>query len=190
MPYDKSYVNKMGWEEYDGLFETLLEKLNRVQVTREISFDAIVPIIRTGAVPGMMLANRLNILNIIPIQYKYDYSVNKPVLLMSPKLNQPIKAATPNILIVEGSIYSGRTAKLVRDELDKLLPNSKLHLASLTKVYDDEDLSKYFDSFTYATYTNEALKLESKDAKKQGIREGVTIFPWEEVAAELADSSQ
>jgi hypothetical protein len=137
----------------------------------------------------MMLANRLKILNVIPIQYKYDYTINKPILLMLSKLPPLIKnKRRSNILIVEGSYYSGKTAQQVSKEIHKLLPYSKLHFACFTKVYDDQNTDDGFASNTYAVLTNEASKLSSKAAKKMGVREGVTIFPWEEIEVELADS--
>jgi hypothetical protein len=65
--YDKADINPMSWEEYGAAIQALLEKIQ----ASGCLFDAIAPIMRSGAIPGSALAIQLRITKIIPLQFKY-----------------------------------------------------------------------------------------------------------------------
>ena len=56
----KEDTNKMNYEEYGEIVEKLFQHINQSNVV----FNAVVPILRSGAIPGMMIAIKLKIINI------------------------------------------------------------------------------------------------------------------------------
>ena len=67
MKYDVSHTNPMGWTEFHQTINKLIDGL------KGDSFDAVTPILRSGAIPATMIANKLQIIRTIPVQVKYNY---------------------------------------------------------------------------------------------------------------------
>src|SRR4051812_21182535 len=65
--YNAGDINSMSWEEYG----TALQRLSKKVQASGFTFDAIAPIMRSGAIPGSALAIHLRIAKIIPLQFKY-----------------------------------------------------------------------------------------------------------------------
>src|SRR6185437_7062490 len=103
--FTKDDINPMSWDEYGANVKTLL---NRVCASG-VAFDAIAPIMRSGGIPGNLLAIRLQITRIIPLQFKY---MSQPSRL-EPMHSLPSQPTTDrlNILICENNTSSGGTAQ-------------------------------------------------------------------------------
>lgn len=85
----------MSWEEYEHAVKTLLERI----CATGLSFDAIAPVLRSGGIPGNVLAIRLKITRIIPLQFKYlGHPARLKQLDSTPCQLMP---GLPNILICE-----------------------------------------------------------------------------------------
>lgn len=144
-----------------------------LKITREIEeytrknnirIDYVVPVLRSGAVPAVYIANELNLVKFAPIQVKkvkengiYDHIV----LLNSLKDLDKEKELT--LLVVEGTYSSGATANTALDEIRRTLPKAKI-LFTCVCARGEENLpkntQKNFYGFSLA-------------------REKLFVYPWE-----------
>ena len=78
--YKKGDFKSISWEEYGKTLEKLYKKVDSYVKNKRLRIDAVVPILRGGATPGAYLAFKLNLLRILPVQYKYFFDKKKIVL--------------------------------------------------------------------------------------------------------------
>jgi hypoxanthine phosphoribosyltransferase len=72
----------MSWDEFGDIVNKLIVDIQEFSNANSIHFDAIAPILRNGAIPGTIIANKLDITTILPIQVKYDYKTKTHVQLL------------------------------------------------------------------------------------------------------------
>lgn len=168
--------NNDGPIKYENRIRTISHRKFKkyiLKMTREIKkytmdnnfrIDYVVPILRSGAVPAVYIANELNLIKFAPIQVKkikqngkYDHIT----LLNSLELLD--KDRDWNLLIVEGTFSSGETTYTALKEIKKTLPNANI-LFSCVCVRGEEnlpkDVRKSFYGFSLA-------------------REKLFVYPWE-----------
>lgn len=185
MVYTEKDTNKMSWEEFGNVCDNLLKKIQESKV----HFNIIVPILRNGMIPATVIANRLQILNIMPVQVKYEYATQSPnqrlPVLKPLDINIP---DYPNILVVESNTFSGKSAEKVCELVKSIYPNSNIYYATVTRVFRKSinELSMYKEYF-YGVMTDEELVATDEEKKKYNLREKITIYPWETVEYELED---
>jgi len=179
--YTKADTNPMCWEEYGAVVGTLLD---RVWATR-LSFDAVAPIMRSGAIPGNVLAIRLQITRLIPLQFKY-FSHPARLDQTNPMQTQAITDHL-NILICENNTSTGGTAQAAIAYLRRMFPQSKLHYATVAKVFGGPDSFEGIEGYYFGVQTNERFLASPAQMKEFSLRPGITIFPWEIVEHELKE---
>ncbi len=180
MIFDHSHINPMSWDEFDRIIDGIVRKIKDIG----IQYDAVAPILRSGGIPAMMIANKLKIIPTIPIQVKYKYNPTVVETLIDPQCpNNKDPGEMKNILVVDANTGSGRSAELVASLLKQNFPDSKLCFATVTKVYKKENIVRGYDASIYGRVTNE----DFLDNAPDDARYGITIFPWENPDAELAD---
>jgi hypoxanthine phosphoribosyltransferase len=174
-------TNPMSWDEYGAAVQTLLD---RVRATG-LSFDAISPIMRSGGIPGNVLAIRLQITRIIPLQFKY---LSDPARLE--QINPappPSIAGQPNILICENNTSTGGTAQAAIARLKMMFPQGRLHYATVAKVFGGPDSFAGIEGYYFGVQTNERFLASPARMKELSLRPGITIFPWETTEHELKE---
>jgi len=171
----------MRWSEYGAAVQTLLEKVH----ARGVFFDAIAPIMRSGGIPGNVLAIRLQITRIIPLQFKYK---SDPARLesMNP-IQLPSTNERLNILICENNTSTGRTALAASAHLKKMFPQSKLHYATVAKIFGGPDTFEGIENYYFGVHTNERFLASPAQMREFSLRPGITLFPWEIVEHELKE---
>lgn len=188
MRYDETHTNRMDWAEFQNHVDTLIDKLNTYQDTHKINFDAVAPILRSGAIPATMIANKMRILPVIPLQVKYNYEGQKLSALITPicpvSLN---KDDALNIMVVECNTCTNRSAVRVSEMLHETFPNADLHYVSVCKAYGNPDTFGTYKSFHYGRHSDELFLADDATKSELHLREGITIFPWETTEYELAD---
>ncbi len=179
--YNKDDTNPMSWEEYGAAVQTLFDKIN----TSGVSFDAIAPIMRSGGIPGNVLAIRLQITRIIPLQFKY---LSQPARL-EPMNPMPVQPTTDplNILICENNTSTGATARAAMSHLKRMFPQSKLHYATVAKVFGGPDSFEGAEAYYFGVQTNERFLASPIQMKEFSLRPSITLFPWEIVEHELKE---
>ncbi len=178
--YDISHTNPMGWDEFHHIVETVIARLRASGVV----FDAVVPLLRSGAIPAVMIANKLRIIPIIPLQLKYDYAAGMVAVKTPPVVPPGLDAAAPlNLLVVECNTNTGQSATQAQKLLAATFPAATLHYATVTAVFGGPTTLAGYAAYYIGTVANEAFK----DDAPQTARAGITIFPWETAEYELDD---
>jgi hypoxanthine phosphoribosyltransferase len=180
MKYDLSHVNQMSWGEFHDIVRDIIQRLQQTG----IQFDACAPMLRSGAIPGTMIANKLKIIPVIPLQVKYNYNDHCVDTIIKPTVPNGLDVnKVGNILVTECNTYMGTSAFLVRNLLKSAFPNAKLHYVCVTKVFGGPQVIDGYDTYIWGKLTNEAFKVNAPaDA-----RSGITIYPWETPEYELDD---
>lgn len=167
-------TNPMSWEEYGGAVQALLAKIRN----RNRMFDAIAPILRSGGIPGAVVAINLKITRIIPLQFKYAHQPVKLVqMLPIPTLPQGMPES-PNILICENNTSSGDTARAAIALLKKDFPTCKLWYATVARVFGCPDAFDGVEEILFGIQTDERFSATPEETAQLGLRPGITIFPW------------
>lgn len=184
--YKKSDFKKLSWEEYGKTLEILYKKLSEYIRKKELNIDAVVPILRGGAIPGIYLAYKFHILRIFPVQYHYLFTKGKielrQILGISKKaLDFPTK---PTFLLVEGNHCFGLTASSAAKDIKKAFPGCKIIYAADHMDYSYQKIDDV-DVIFYGKFTNETRALTKKECLKRGIENPLSyLFPWENIEEE------
>jgi hypoxanthine phosphoribosyltransferase len=184
--YRKEEFKKLSWDDYGRTLESLYRKVERYLKENGEEPDAVVPILRGGAVPGQYLAYRLRLLTILPVQYKYLVINGEGKLRKLSGLDaKPLKGVKrPVFLLVENNHCFGTTAQVAVDDIRKAFPKSIIIYAAARADYTYRKL-KSVDAQFYGELTNEAKGLTPAEARRKGITNTISIFPWETLDEEL-----
>jgi hypoxanthine phosphoribosyltransferase len=180
--YTEADANSMSWAEYGAAVQALLKKI----LASHQTFDAIAPILRSGGIPGNLLAIRLQITNLIPLQFKYRSHPSRMEEL-NPLPPTRIPAHPNNILICENNTSSGTTARAAIAHLKKMFPAARLHYATVAKVFGGPDSFAGVENYFFGVHTNERFLASPAQMKVLSLRPGIAIFPWEIIEHELRE---
>jgi hypoxanthine phosphoribosyltransferase len=183
MEYKKENCNRMSWKEFDILINGLAKKVDSYFKETNQKIDLITPLHRTGGIVAGIVAIKLRVIPMLPIQFKHSpEKIDQISELPEMLINLP---DNPNILFCEGNTSAGSVSKKAAKLVKEKYPNSKIYLATLTKVYGGAEEIEGIDKIFYGILTNENYKATDEESEKLGLREGVTIFPWEKEEDEL-----
>ena len=153
-----------------------------------IKIDAVVPLLRGGNISGTYLAYRLNILKILPVQYKYFFENNLAELRQIQKINEGIfkREEKTVFLLVEGNHCFGTSASYAAKGLKKQFPNSEIIYAASNMDYHYQNVIKDAKISFYGRLQNDCEECSEEECKKLGLKyKEYKIFPWENINEEL-----
>jgi hypothetical protein len=175
----------MAWHEFDELMDILLQKITHHLGAQNV--HVVSPLLRTGGIVGGILAIKMGVVPLLPLQFKHSYAPTEIRQIISlPEILVPVPT-NMNILIAEGNTSSGSTALRAARLIKEKYPEARIYLATLTKVYGSPESLDGIEAIFYGTLTNENFNAPPEEAERLGLRKGVTIFPWENIESELAD---
>lgn len=157
-------IRTMSHRKFKKYVLKLSREIEEYTSKKNIRIDYVVPILRSGAVPAVYIANELNLIKFAPIQVKkikQDGKYDHIVLLNS--LKDLDKEKELNLLVVEGTYSSGETMNTALDEIKKTLPNANILLACVC-VRGEENLPKNVQKSFYGFSLS---------------REKLFVYPWE-----------
>lgn len=175
---------KITHDEFSKYINKLCENLQRYINKNKMKIDYICPILRSGAVPAVYIANKLNIVKFLPIQIKhiaYKSGDNKIDIIFNPFNAIQIKKKEPVFLLVDAMCSTGTSAEICINEIKSKYKNAKILYICLAKQYGSK---KFKDSIIYedfAFYYNDDNKLN----KEINIESYNPLFPWENLKTEL-----
>lgn len=159
-------IKEMTHDEFKNYCLKVSKEIDEYCKDNNLRIDYVVPILRSGAVPAVYIANELNLIKFAPIQVKkikqneiYDHII----LLNSLKDLDKDKELT--LLVVEGTYSSGDTVNTALDEIRKTLPKAKI-LFSTICIRGEENMPKDIEKGFYG------FDLP---------REKLFTYPWENV---------
>lgn len=159
-------IKSMSHEEFKNYCLKLSKDISDYCTSNNLRIDYVVPILRSGAVPAVYIANELNLIKFAPIQIKkikqnglYDH-----ILLLN-SLKDLNKDKELILLVVEGNYSSGDTVNTALKEIRKTLPKAKIIFSTICirgKENMPKDIEKGFYGFDLP-------------------REKLFVYPWESV---------
>ena len=173
-------ISNMSHDEFKAYCLSLSKQIQEYCNNNNLRIDYVVPILRSGAVPAVYIANELNLIKFAPIQVKkikQDGIYDHIVLLNSLKDLDIDRDLI--LLVVEGTYSSGDTANTALDEIKNTLPKAKI-LFSTICIRGEENMPKGIEKgffgfdlpreklFTYPWETVE-MKENHQDQKLENI---------------------
>lgn len=157
-------IRDMSHSQFKKYILKLSREIEKYTNQNNIRIDYVVPILRSGAVPAVYIANELNLIKFAPIQVKkIKQNGNYEHIVLLNSLKDLDKERKLNILVVEGTYSSGETMNKALEEIKRTLPNARILLACVC-VRGEENLPKSVQKTFYG------FSLE---------REKLFVYPWE-----------
>jgi len=186
--YKKENYQVMSWSEYEEELTKLTKKVVAYVKEHDLKVDIVVPILRGGNIPATYLAYALDVLTILPVQYKYFFVPGKcelrRLLSIDPKV---VSKSNPVILLVEGNHCYGNQAKYAASDLKKTFPDSRIIYGASNMDYKYHNVVTSAEVALYGNLTNCCKELSDEECKDYGIIYGYKtelLFPWESIEEE------
>lgn len=184
----KSDYKEMTNEKFLENINQICNHLSNYINSNEIKIDYICPILRSGAVPAVYIANKLNIVKFLPIQVKhiaYKNGENKIELIFNPFNSIQIKKKEPVFLVVEALQSTGTSVEICINEIKKRYENAKILYVCLARQYGSRDFKDMTIYENKGFYFNGNNKFSEEKCKRLGIEYFRPLFPWENLKMEL-----
>lgn len=189
--FDLEDVNAISYDEFGRLMEKLVTDIKNFSEQNAMTFHAVAPILRNGAIPGTIIANKLLILSYLPVYVKYFYKPTRQEQLLP--FQKTINFDLPedlNILVTESNTFSGGSAKKAYEIIKNAYSAANLYCATITRVYRKEAVNlDMYTHYFYGVMTNEGFEADESTAQKLQLRSGITVFPWETPEHELQETN-
>lgn len=159
-------IKDMSHDEFKNYCLKLAKDIYDYCDSNNVRIDYVVPILRSGAVSAVYIANELNLIKFAPIQVKkikQNGIYDNIVLLNSLKDLDKDKELT--LLVVEGTYSSGDTVNIALEEIRRTLPKAKILFSTICirgKENMPKEIAKGFYGFDLP-------------------REKLFTYPWETV---------
>lgn len=154
----------------------------------QIKVDYICPILRSGAIPAVYIANKLNIVKFLPIQVKhvaYKNGDNKIELLFNPMNLIEINKKEPVFLIVDALQSTGTSVEICINEIKNKYKDAKILFVCLAKEYKCRDFKEIAAYENFAFYYNGNNKFSKEKCEELNIEYSHPLFPWENLEIEI-----
>ena len=192
--YTEEDLDIVSWERIDEFIDKIYSDVSEYLKKNNLSIKYIVPILRGGGIPALKLSHMFDVVNILPIQLKYNAKTSLIEKKISLDDYENIKEVGDNevILLVEGNHCTGRTANIAcKSVKEKLGENVKVIYVSLTRDYTYKDSVEGTVFTTWAWTTNESKRLTKEECEKLNIDyHKVSVYPWENAKEELEELNE
>ncbi|MCL2383513.1 MAG: phosphoribosyltransferase [Oscillospiraceae bacterium] len=173
---------KFSHKKFELCIDKIASRLQKFIKENNIKIDYVSPMLRSGGVPAMYIANRLNIVKCAPIQVKHvaysDGTTGYADLFMPfDSLNNTKKE--PVFLLVDGTCASGESARRCIDEFKSRYKDAKILYVCIAKQYGCQSFGDsviYEDMVFHYNGRNEFTK---EKCKELGIEYYLPLYPWE-----------
>lgn len=192
--YTEEDLDMISWERIDGFIDKIYKDVSEYLKENNLSIKYIVPILRGGGIPALKLSHMFDVINILPIQLKYNAKTSLIEKKISLDDYENIKEVNDNevILLVEGNHCTGRTANIACKSIkEKFGESVKVIYVSLTRDYTYKDSVEGTVFDTWALTTNESKRLSKEECEKLNIDyHKVSVYPWENAKEELEELNE
>lgn len=179
----------ISWERLSKYIDLITKQIIDYTRSNNIKIKYVVPIMRSGLIPAVILSEKLNITDMLPIQIKYNYekkSLDKKIDF-SKYENTSLKQ-NECILLVEDKHVTGRTANLAVDMILDVLPNAKIIYVTISRDYYYKDCIDNILLNLSGFYTNESMNLTYDECIDLKIdpEKLIVILPWEDIEEKIS----
>ena len=186
--YTEKDLDLISWDRIDQFIDKIYADVKNYIDENNLKIKWISPILRGGGVQAIKLSHMFNVIDMLPIQLKYNSETQKVDLKVDLDYVKDTKLNEDEcILLVEGNHVTGTTANIAVDLLrEKFGKDIKIIYVSLTRDYTYKDSVKNVCYTTWGMTTNETKNLSKEECDNLGISYNlVSIYPWENVEEEL-----
>jgi hypoxanthine phosphoribosyltransferase len=184
--YSADEFEQLSWEQYGKILDLLGASIEKYTKENDITFDAIVPVLRGGMVVATAMAGRFKVLRILPVQYKYFIDGKKVFLNRLLPLPKDITLPdSPKILITENCYCFGTTTKAAVQDVRALYPSARIYVAADRMDYTYKNIEDVEQVF-YGELNNDTKKLSLDECSQIGINPLQYYYPWESLDEEIA----
>lgn len=185
--FTKSDVNPMSWEEFSQLADSLIDQVQGYFGENGKEIHVISQLHRTGGIIGSVMAIKMGITPLLPVQFKYFHNPTRIEQIISVPDFLVDVPKDMNILLCEGNTSSGsvgmRAAKVIKEKY----PKAKIYLATLVKVFGCPDQLEGIEHVFHGVMSDERFMATEEQKKDLDLRAGITLFPWERAEDELKE---
>ncbi len=184
--YKKSNYYIQDWLEYSKELQKLTDKVVTYVQANQLNVDAVVPILRGGNIPATFIAYALDVLTILPVQYKYFFVGKKCELRKMFGINRDvILRKNPTFVLIEGNHCYGNQAKYAARDLKLAFPKCRIIYGASNMDYNYQDVVKDAEVSFYGNLTNCCKELTDEECRKLGLEyKRELLFPWERIDEE------
>ena len=176
----------MSHTEFSKHCKLLSNNIGTFLKENSLKVDYVVPLLRSGAVPAVYIANNLNIVKFAPFQVKHiKYKDKRQTIeiIYNPLENLKISKLSPVFLVVEGTHSTGKSAELCINAILDKYPKAKIIYACVAKAYGSLSFKDKTVFETYSLLTGKNIPKEQyKDCQ---IEENFHIYPWENLKDQI-----
>jgi hypothetical protein len=183
--YSRLDLSPLPWSVFGEAYARLGRRVD-AHVRREGPFHALVPILRSGAIPGGMLAVRLGLTVVLPVQLKWSRRPARVETLLPLPLGFPLPPA-PQVIVCDVNTSSGETAREAVRQVRHRYPAARVCFATVARVHGGPEAIEGADAYLHGIETDEGFVATEAERRTLGLRPGATLFPWERARDELAE---
>ena len=185
--YTEKDLDLVSWDRVDKLIEKIYLDVDNYIKDNNLKIRYIAPVLRGGGVAAIKLSHMFNVIDMLPIQLKYDSTLNDVLVKVSLDYIKDTNIDSNEcILLVEANHVSGKTANIAANMIRDKFGDVKIIYVSLSRDYSYKDSVKDVCFSTTGMYTNETKNLSREECLELGINyDLVTVYPWENIEEEL-----
>lgn len=184
---EKNY-KRMSHDEFLQYIDVICKELSKFIRRNEIKIDYICPVLRSGGVPAVYIANKLNIVKFLPIQMKhitYKDGENKIEMIFNPFNSIEINKNKPIFLVVDAIHSTGTSVGICIDEIKNRYKNAKILYVCLAKQYGSHNFKDKTIYENQAFFYNGENNFNEEKCEQLKIQYCSPLFPWENLQIEL-----
>ena len=142
--YTEKDLDLISWDRIDQFIDKIYADVKNYIDENNLKIKWISPILRGGGVQAIKLSHMFNVIDMLPIQLKYNSETQKVDLKVDLDYVKDTKLNEDEcILLVEGNHVTGTTANIAVDLLrEKFGKDIKIIYVSLTRDYTYKDSVK------------------------------------------------
>lgn len=186
--YTEKDLDLISWERIDGFIDKIYKDVDNYLKENNFKIKYIIPIMRGGGIPAVILSHLFDVIDMLPIQLKHNgetHNIDKKIGLEY--VENSNLDNNECILLVEGNHVTGKTANIAVDLIREKFGNDvKIIYVSLTRDYTYRNSVNDVCYTTWAMTTNEMKELSEDKCKELNINYSlVSVYPWENIKEEL-----
>ncbi len=184
--FAKEDFERVSWEEHVENMDGMKQEIEEYLKENDLEVDAVVPILRGGNFLGTYLAYKLNVLRIMPVQYKYFFEGEEGKEIELKQLSSIDSDKLPEepvLLLTEDNRCFGTTAGKAAENIKQKIPEATILYAADQIDYSHKE-NKYADEVFYGRLTNETRELSKEECRELGVETGSHLLPWENLEEE------
>lgn len=187
MNFTPADFEPISWSEFDQIMDTVSQKVKNFLDESGLSVRYIVPVLRGGMIPAVVLGHKLSVIDFMPVQVKC-LGKGRSEVRFDPTC-VPLESPSENecVIVVDDNQVSGGTVNKAMDIVRKKFgSDTKIIYVRLSVDYACQDKVSGTIFIANGILTNETESLSDAECDAYGVRvKKLALMPWETATEEL-----